>query len=117
MKVYEYPNCSTCRSALKFLEEKAIVFERIDITLHPPSKDELKKMVKCVGGDFKKLFNTSGVLYREMKLWEKIGRMDVETAVDLLAKHGKLIKRPFVLLKDGGLLGFREPEWKTAFAS
>jgi arsenate reductase-like glutaredoxin family protein len=66
-------------------------------------------------GDLKRLFNASGLLYREMKIGEKLKTMGEDEALTLLSKHGKLIKRPFVLLKDRGLLGFKETEWKAAF--
>lgn len=113
LRVYEYPKCSTCRNALKFLDQKKIGYEKIDITLQPPTKEELRAMLKHLGGDLKKLFNTSGVQYREMKLSEKVGKMSAEEAITLLSKNGKLIKRPFALSPTKGQVGFRESEWKT----
>jgi arsenate reductase len=119
LKVYEYKNCSTCQKALKFLDQKKIKYEALPIVDQPPTVNELKKMLgylKVDGGSFKNLFNTSGVLYREMKIADqlKAGMSEAE-AIALLAKNGKLIKRPFVLSKDAGAVGFKEDVWKKLF--
>jgi Spx/MgsR family transcriptional regulator len=114
VKVYEYSGCSTCRKALKFLDSRGVAYRAVPIVETPPSAAELKAMLKFAG-DLRRLFNTSGVLYREMGVAEKLKTLDEAGALALLAKHGKLVKRPFVLLKDRGLLGFKEEEWKTAF--
>jgi arsenate reductase len=114
VQVYEYSGCSTCRRALKFLDGRGADYKAVPIVETPPSKGELKSMLKFTG-ELKRLFNTSGVLYREMKIAEKLKTMSEDEALTLLSKHGKLIKRPFVLLKDRGLLGFQEEEWKAAF--
>ena len=116
MRVYEYEKCSTCRQALKFLDARKIAYEAVPIVETPPTLAELKTMLKHAG-DLRKLFNTSGLVYREMGLGEKLKTMSEAEALGLLAKHGKLVKRPFVLLKDRGLLGFKEEEWKAAFRS
>lgn len=113
-KVYEYEGCSTCRKALKFLDAKRVAYERVPIVETPPSKAELKEML-ARAGDVRKLFNTSGLLYREMKIGARLPSMSEDEALTLLSRHGKLVKRPFVLLKDRGLLGFKEEEWKAAF--
>jgi arsenate reductase len=115
VKVYAYDGCDSCRKALKFLEARKVAFEAVPIVEHPPSKAELKEMLRRVG-DLKRLFNTSGVLYREMKVGEKLPGMTEDQALDLLSKHGKLIKRPFVLLPSNGLLGFKEAEWNATFS-
>lgn len=116
MKIYEYSGCSTCKKALKFLKDHGAKFEAIAIVETPPSKTELKTMVGYLrnqGGDFKKLFNTSGVLYREMKIADRLkAGMSEAEAIELLSKNGKLIKRPFLLTKDSGAVGFKEDEWK-----
>jgi Spx/MgsR family transcriptional regulator len=114
VKIYEYAGCSTCRKALKFLDARKVAYEAVPIVETPPSKTELKTML-TFAGELKRLFNTSGVLYREMGVGEKLKTMSEDEALALLAKHGKLVKRPFVLLKDRGLLGFKEDEWKAAF--
>src|SRR6478609_4658596 len=101
MKIYEYKNCSTCKKALKFLETKKVKAEVLPIVETPPSLTELKKMLaflKAHGGSIKNLFNTSGELYREMKVSDKLkGGMTESEALNLLSKHGKLITRPFLL--------------------
>ena len=115
LKVYEYAKCSTCVKAKKFLEKNKIPFEAIGIVETPPTKTELKKMLTILEGrgeKINKLFNTSGVLYKEMKLSTKIADMKDAELIDLLSQHGKLIKRPFVLLENDGVVGFKEDEWK-----
>ena len=114
LKVYEYEGCSTCKKALKWLDAKGVAYQRVPIVETPPSAAELKRMLQ-LKGDLRKLFNTSGILYREMKIGEKLPAMSEADAIALLSKHGKLVKRPFVLLEDKGLLGFKEDEWKAAF--
>ena len=117
MKVYEYKQCSTCAKALKWLDSKGVKYERIAIVDQPPTKTELKAMLAALekrGGSFKNLFNTSGIQYRELGISDKIkAGMTASEAIDLLAKNGKLIKRPFV--PERGLVGFKEDEWKTSF--
>lgn len=119
MKIYEYKNCSTCQKALKFLDKKGVKYERIPIVDQPPSPAELKLMLKALkerGGSFKRLFNTSGVQYRELGISEKIkAGMTESEAIALLSKNGKLVKRPFVLLAGDGVVGFKEDEWKKLF--
>src|SRR4051812_29709769 len=110
IKIYEYDKCSTCKKALKFLDQKKIKYERVAITESPPSVAELKKMLGFLKGDLKKLFNTSGVLYREMGLSSKMETMPVDEAIRLLSKNGKLIKRPFIISDSVGLVGFNETE-------
>lgn len=115
LKIYEYAACSTCKKALKYLELRRVNYEKIPIVDQPPTKVELQRMLghlKAHGGSFKKLFNTSGVLYKEMKMADKISQLSETEALDLLAKHGKLIKRPFVLGRNFGLVGFNEEEWE-----
>ena len=114
LKVYEYSKCSTCRKGLKFLDSHTIPYEKIPIVENAPTKDEIKKMINYYDGDIRKLFNISGVVYREMGLSNKIKTMGIEEAVDLLASNGKLVKRPFVLAERFGLVGFKEDEWKEA---
>ncbi len=113
LKVYSYKKCSTCQKALKFLEKKKINYNVIEIVDNPPSKLELKKMLKSYNGEIKKLFNTSGVVYREKKIKDKIAKMTQAEAIDLLSSNGKLVKRPFLLAGEKGLVGFKEEEWKS----
>ena len=114
LKVYQYPKCSTCRKALKWLDAAGLDYSAPDITEHPPSKGELKKMLAHYNGEIKRLFNTSGQLYREFAIKDKLPSMSDAEAIDLLSQHGKLIKRPFLLSNDIGLVGFKEDEWKSA---
>jgi arsenate reductase (glutaredoxin) len=87
----------------------------IPIVESPPTEAELRGALNDLGGAFKKLFNTSGLVYREMKLSQKIKTMDENEAIDLLHANGKLIKRPFVLTEKGVLIGFKEAEWDQVF--
>lgn len=115
IRVYEYSKCSTCRNALKFLDSNHVDYEKAPIVDTPPTKAELRKMLAFQGGNLKKLFNTSGEVYREMKIGAKLDSMSENDALDLLASNGKLIKRPFVLGDSIGLVGFKEDDWKKAF--
>lgn len=119
IKIYEYKNCSTCKNALKYLDTKKLKYEKSPIVDQPPTISELKKMlehVKSGGGSFKNLFNTSGVQYREMEIAQKIkDGMTEDQALKLLAKNGKLIKRPFVLTATNGAVGFKPEVWAKLF--
>jgi arsenate reductase (glutaredoxin) len=116
LKIYEYEKCSTCRKALKFLDQKGVSYERIPIVEKPPSIGELRRMLEAQGGNLKKLFNTSGLQYRELKLGEKLPSMTEEQAIRLLSTNGKLVKRPFALEDPAGkgfaAVGFDEKQWK-----
>lgn len=114
VKVYTYSKCSTCRKAVKFLKERGAAFVEAPIVETPPSRAELAQMLARVG-ELKKLFNTSGELYRELKVSERLKTMKPDEALDLLAKHGKLVKRPFVLTEKEGLVGFDEARWSQTF--
>lgn len=111
MIVYVYGKCSTCKQALNFLKERGAAFTEKEITKEPPSIAELHKMLAYQKGDLKKLFNTSGLLYKEMNLKEKLQHLNVDEAFALLHQHGMLVKRPFLLGDGFGLLGFKENEW------
>lgn len=86
-----------------------------EITEEPPSLSELQKMLSYQNGQLKKLFNTSGQLYREMHLNEKLQNMTLQQALGLLTTHGMLVKRPFLLGDEFGLLGFNENKWTIHF--
>lgn len=116
MKLYQYPKCSTCRKAVKFLNERGEKFDSLDITEQPPTEAELATMLDSYSGDIRKLFNTSGVQYRELKIKDKISSMSATEAITLLAGNGKLIKRPFLLKGDNGIVAFKEALW-TEFLS
>ena len=117
LKIYEYKNCSTCVKALKYLDAKNIKYEKKPIVDEPPTLAELKKMLahlKADGGSIKNLFNTSGVQYRELKIADRMKQGLSETdALKLLAENGKLIKRPFVLTDNMGVVGFKAEQWAT----
>ena len=115
VRIYEYAKCSTCRNALKFLDRNSIPYEKVAILETPPTHAELKKMLAAQHGNIKKLFNTSGEVYREQKIGEKLNTMTIDEALNLLAANGKLVKRPFVLSGDAGLVGFNEEIWKAEF--
>ena len=112
LKVYHYPKCSTCKKALAFLREGGVPFEAVDISITPPSKDELRSMIQRQGG-IRPLFNTSGQRYREGGFSEKVATMGTEEAIEALAQDGMLVKRPFVLAGEYGLVGFKPEQWKV----
>lgn len=112
MKLYQYPNCSTCRKAITYLKDNNIEAQLINIVEQPPTKAELKAMLASYGGDIRKLFNTSGLQYRELNMKDKLPTMTANEAIALLAHNGKLIKRPFLISADKrGIVGFKETAW------
>lgn len=118
IRVYQYDGCSTCRKALKFLDNQGIEHERVPIVEAPPSLAELTTALASTkerGGGLKALFNVSGALYREMKVADRLADgMGEKDALELLAKHGKLIKRPLLSIDgQGALVGFNEAEWRA----
>ncbi len=106
--VYHYPKCSTCRNALKWLDANGVETERIDIVAAPPSKEELRAIVKKSGLELKKFFNTSGEVYKSMGLKDKLPQLNVEEQLELLASNGKLLKRPIVTDGSRVTVGFKE---------
>lgn len=115
MILYIYSKCSTCQKALTFLARKKITFIRKEITDEPPSIAELQAMLKYANGNLKKLFNSSGQLYRELQLTERLKEMSETQALTLLSQHGMLVKRPFLLGNHFGFTGFNESEWSQKF--
>lgn len=107
----EYPRCTTCRKAKKYLEENNIDFVDRHIVEENPSKDELKEWLNKSGLPIKKFFNTSGVLYREMQLKDKVKELPEDELLDILASNGMLVKRPIVIKDNTVLVGFKEEEW------
>lgn len=108
----QYPKCTTCRKAKKFLQENNVEFNDRDITIENPTVKELESWINLSGLEVKKFFNTSGVLYKEMKLKDKIKDMSKEEMIKLLATDGKLVKRPLLIFKDKVLVGFKEEQYK-----
>ncbi len=109
-----YPKCTTCRKAGKWLEANGIAFEERNIKENNPSLDELKAWHRLSGLPLIRFFNTSGLLYKSLKLKEKLPAMSGEEQFVLLASDGLLVKRPILLGEDFILVGFGEKDWKTA---
>lgn len=107
-----YPKCSTCKKAQKWLEEKGIEYELRDIKTNNPTKEELKEWYEKSGLDIKRFFNTSGMIYREMQLKDKLLAMSEEEKLELLATDGMLVKRPILITKTDVFVGFKEKEWE-----
>lgn len=110
----EYPKCSTCQKAKKFLTENNIDFETRNIVTETPTIEELKEWIKISGIPINKFFNTSGLLYRSMNLKEELKSLSDEEKIEMLASNGMLIKRPLLVLpkKNIVLLGFKIDEWQ-----
>lgn len=111
MILYIHKKCSTCKNALLFLKKHGVPFTEKEISKEPPSIEELQQMLDYQKGNLKKLFNTSGFLYKEMELKENLQNLSVNEALVLLNKQGMLVKRPFLIANYFGLLGFKENEW------
>ncbi|MBQ8625042.1 MAG: arsenate reductase family protein [Agathobacter sp.] len=112
MLVLVYRKCSTCQKAIKWLEEHQIEFEERPIVEENPTYEELKAWYVKSGLPLKKFFNTSGLLYKDMNLKDKLADMSEEEQLKLLATNGMLVKRPLVVGEDFVLTGFREKEWE-----
>ena len=108
-----YPKCSTCIKARKWLEENGIEFESRHIVENNPTKEELKKWIELSKQPIKKFFNTSGILYREMNLKEKVAENNENELLNILSTNGMLVKRPLLVGKDVVLIGFKEKEWEV----
>ena len=110
VKLYSYSSCSTCRKAIKWLIENGIEYELIDITINPPDESLICKAINQIDNR-KKLFNTRGVSYKQIGA-NVISKMSNEKAAEVLSKDGKLIKRPFLVLKgEKFLIGFDQKAW------
>lgn len=112
MKVLVYRKCSTCQKALKWLEAHGVFFEERAIVEENPTFEELKLWYEKSGFPLKKFFNTSGNLYKQMNLKDRLKEMSEEEQLKLLATDGMLVKRPLVIGEDFVLTGFREMEWE-----
>ena len=106
-----YPKCSTCQKAKKWLDEQDIKYTERNIVDNNPSYEELKEWYNKSGLPLKRFFNTSGLLYKEMQLKDKLPTMNEEEQLKLLATNGMLVKRPLVVNGDMVLIGFKEAEW------
>ena len=112
MKIYCYSRCSTCKKALAWLDERGIKYELLDIKEQHPGEEELRAYHRLSGLPLKKFFNTSGLLYKNMNLKEKLPNMSEEEQYALLATDGMLVKRPIVVTDTQVLVGFKEAEWE-----
>lgn len=109
-----YPKCSTCKTAQKWLDGSGIEYDLRDIKEDNPTREELVQWHQKSGLPLKRFFNTSGMLYRDMKLKDKLPQMSEDEMYDLLATDGMLVKRPILVTEDTVLPGFREAEWEKA---
>ena len=107
----EYPKCTTCKKAKKWLEDQNISFTDRHIVEENPTLEELKEWVAKSGLPMKRFFNTSGMKYRELQLKDKLPQMSEEEQLELLASDGMLVKRPVLVGDDFVLTGFKEKEW------
>lgn len=115
LRIYAYSGCDTCRKALKFLTEHGVAHEVIPIREQPPTVAELRTMLTHVGGDLRRLFNTSGGDYKELGMKDRLPTMSETEALTLLASRGNLVKRPFALTRTAGAVGFKPEEWRERF--
>lgn len=117
MKLYGYKKCGTCRKAMRWLDERKVAYDFIDITAQPPKQVELK-LALAAGYQIKDLFNKSGGQYRELNMKDKLPAMSAKEALTLLAGNGYLVKRPICLDNDHVTVGFREEvfdeKWGTS---
>ncbi len=112
MLFIEYPNCSTCKKAKKWLDDHNITYTDRHIVEENPTYDELKEWYIRSGLPLKKFFNTSGMLYKEQKLKDRLPEMSEDEQLQLLATNGMIVKRPLVVKDDCILVGFKETEWE-----
>ena len=112
IKVYCYSRCTTCKKALKWLEDNKIEHTVMDIKQDHPDEKALRKYHKMSGLPLKRFFNTSGIQYRELKLSERLKDMSEDEQFKLLASDGMLVKRPLLVGKDYVLTGFKQEEWE-----
>ena len=112
IKVYCYSKCSTCKKALKWLDDRGVAYEKIDLKENNPGEAELREYHAKSGLPLKRFFNTSGMIYRDMELSKKLPAMSDDEQFALLASDGMLVKRPLLVKGDTVLTGFREKEWE-----
>jgi arsenate reductase len=112
MLFLEYPKCSTCQKAKKWLDGRNIEYTDRHIVEDNPSYDELKEWYEKSGLPLKRFFNTSGMLYKEMQLKDKLPTMSEDEQLKLLSTNGMLVKRPLIINGETVLTGFKETEWE-----
>lgn len=111
-KFVYYPKCTTCQKAKRWLDGKNIPYEGKDIKLYNPTYEELKVWHEKSGLPLKRFFNTSGLVYKELELKDKLPSMSEEEQLQLLATDGMLIKRPIIITENAVLVGFKEDQWE-----
>lgn len=116
LKVYQYAKCGTCRKAVKWLEGKGHELALVPIFDAPPSEAELKQLIELSGLDVKKFFNTSGEVYKEQQLKDKLPGMSTDEQIRLLASNGRLIKRPIVTDGTKVTVGFKEETFEQVWS-
>ena len=116
LQLYTYANCDTCRRAVKWLRAHGVSFVERAIRETPPTRAELRMMLAALQGECRRLFNTAGRDYRALQLGEKLPGLSEDEALDLLARNGNLVKRPFLLGAGVALVGFDEPAWTEVFS-
>ena len=114
IKVYCYSKCTTCKKALKWMDDNKMEYNLIDIKEDHPDEKTLRELHKKSGLPLRKFFNTSGMLYREMELSKKLPDMSEDEMYGLLASDGMLVKRPILVTEDKVIPGFKEDVWKEA---
>ena len=112
MLFIQYPPCSTCQKAKKWLDARGIAYTDRHIKEQNPSYEELKEWHEKSGLELKKFFNTSGLLYKSMNLKEQLPAMTEEEQLRLLATDGMLVKRPILVTENAVLVGFKEADWE-----
>lgn len=112
MLFLQYPSCSTCQKAKKWLDEQGVAYTARHIKEENPTYEELKHWYEISGLPLKKFFNTSGLIYKSMGLKDKLPAMGEDEQLRLLASEGMLVKRPLVVAEDFVLTGFKEADWK-----
>ncbi len=111
----EYPKCTTCQKAKRFLEENGVAFKDRHIVENPPTAEELRVWIQKSGLPVKKFFNTSGLRYKALALKEKLPTMSDDEQIALLATDGMLVKRPILVSSEHVCIGFKEEAWRTLF--
>ena len=111
MLLIEYPKCSTCQKAKKYLDNNNIKYETRHIKEERLNKEELDKLIKKSKLDINKFFNTSGIKYRELNLKDKLPNLSYEEKLEILSQDGMLVKRPILETNELVLVGFKEKEW------
>ena len=111
-----YERCSTCKKAQKWLDDHEVQYSVRPIKEENPTAKELGAWIKKSGKDVRKFFNTSGQLYRQMELKDRLGDMSEQEMIDLLASDGMLVKRPLLITDDAVLVGFKETEWEALWS-